>query len=243
VGLHLFIVLILVFFLLRDDYRIVAWARSTVVGEGSVLETFLRAVDRDLTNVYFGNILNAVLTGALGALTYTLLNLVAPESVRIPEPALFGLLTGVASLIPVIGIKLVWVPLGVLLAVDAALTDRSALWFPLVFAAVSVVVVDTLPDQFLRPYISGRSLHVGAVMLAYTFGPLMFGWYGVFLGPLLLVVLVEGARYIVPSLVGPQAGAVSSARDDDSELSEPLDVGDTPPDPDADEADGTAVPD
>ncbi|WP_410767358.1 AI-2E family transporter [Haloferax sp. DFSO60] len=200
-GLHLFIVLVIVFFLLRDDYRIAAWARSTIIREGGVFEAFFEAVDRDLMQVYFGNILNAVLTGALGAVTYTVLNFFAPETVSIPEAALFGLLAGVASLIPVVGIKLVWVPLALLLFADAALTDPSALWFPLAFAAVSIVIVDTIPDQVLRPYVSGRSLHIGAVMLAYTFGPLLFGWYGVFLGPLLLVVIIECARHILPALV------------------------------------------
>ncbi|KTG26915.1 AI-2E family transporter [Haloferax profundi] len=202
VGLHLFIALILVFFLLRDDYRIAAWARATFMSDDSVLESYLEAVDRDLTQVYFGNILNAVLTGALGAATYSVLNLVAPATVRIPEPALFGLLTGVGSLIPVIGIKIVWVPLALILLADALLTDPSALWFVVLFAAVSVIIVDTLPDQLLRPYVSGRSLHVGAVMLAYTIGPLLFGWHGVFLGPLLLIVVVECARHIVPEIVG-----------------------------------------
>ncbi|WP_416841645.1 AI-2E family transporter [Haloferax sp. DFSO52] len=227
-GLHMFIALIVVFFLLRDDYRIAAWGRSTVIRDGSTIESFLEAVDRDLTQVYFGNILNAILTGALGAVTYSLLNLVAPEAVRIPEPALFGLLTGVGSLVPVIGIKIVWVPLGVILLAEALLTDPSTLWFVILFAIVSVVVVDTLPDQVLRPYVSGRSLHVGAVMLAYTLGPLLFGWYGVFLGPLLLIVVVECARHVVPSLVSgtPTSGEAPSG-DDDTETTTEEQMGDT----------------
>ena len=217
-GLHLFIGLIVLFFLLRDDYRIAAWGRATFVGDGSVIESFLEAVDRDLTQVYFGNILNAILTGALGAVTYSVLNLFAPEMVRIPEPALFGLLTGVGSLVPVIGIKIVWVPLALILLADALLTDPSTLWFVILFAVVSVVVVDTLPDQVLRPYVSGRSLHVGAVMLAYTIGPLLFGWYGVFLGPLLLVVVVECARHVVPALVGGEPPSEGDSTDDTDAL-------------------------
>ncbi|WP_411966221.1 AI-2E family transporter [Haloferax sp. YSMS24] len=250
-GLHLFIGLIVLFFLLRDDYRIAAWGRATFIREGSVFESFLQAVDRDLTQVYFGNILNAILTGALGAVTYSVLNLFAPEAVRIPEPALFGLLTGVGSLVPVIGIKIVWIPLALILLADALITDPSALWFVVVFAIVSVVVVDTLPDQVLRPYVSGRSLHVGAVMLAYTIGPLLFGWYGVFLGPLLLVVVVECARYVVPSLVGGEppgdedqpddSGAFAS---DDSETASPDDDVSSPRKPGVDDdTDGSVASD
>jgi predicted PurR-regulated permease PerM len=203
-GIHAFIVLILVFYLLRDDYRLARWARATFLEEDDVLETYFRTVDRDLHNVYFGNILNALLTGLLAAVVYTLLNLVAPGSVLIPESAFLGLLVGVASLIPVIGIKLVTWPVGGYLLARALWLDPEAVWFPVLFLLVSFVVVDYIPDQLLRPYVSGRTLHVGAVMLAYTIGPLLFGWYGIFLAPLLFVVVFEFGRLVFPWLLAPE---------------------------------------
>jgi predicted PurR-regulated permease PerM len=199
-ALHAFIVLIIAFYLLRDDYRIARWARETFVNEGGILESYFRSVDTDLKNVYFGNILNALVTGILGAVTYVTLNNFAPGLVRIPEPALVGLLAGAGSLVPVIGIKVVTVPVAIYLFVQSAIAGPETIWFPVVFAVVSFVVVDYVPDQLLRPYVSGRTLHVGAVMLAYTLGPLLFGWYGIFLGPLVLVVVFEFARVVVPWL-------------------------------------------
>jgi hypothetical protein len=53
----------------------------------------------------------------------------------------------------------------------------------------------------LRPYVSGGSLHVGTVMLAYTLGPLLFGWYGIFLMPMLLVLIVQFVQIVLPELV------------------------------------------
>ena len=199
--LHLFVVLVIAFYLLRDDYRLAQWAHGTFVDLDGVLDTYFRAVDRDLKNIYFGNILNVFVTGLLGALVYNGLNLFAPAGVAVPQPTLLGLLTGAASLIPVIGMKLVWIPAALLLLVRSLLVDPSTVWFVVAFAGVSVVVVDTIPDQLLRPYVSGRSLHVGAVMLAYILGPLLFGWYGLFLGPLVLVVVVEFGRIVLPWLV------------------------------------------
>jgi hypothetical protein len=38
-------------------------------------------------------------------------------------------------------------------------------------------------------------------MLAYTLGPLLFGWYGVFLMPMLLVLVFEFARIVLPELL------------------------------------------
>jgi len=208
-GIHGFIILIIVFYLLRDDYRISHWARETVVKEGGVLETYLTTVDADLHNVFFGNILNALLTGVLAAVVYTLLNFVAPQVTRIPEAAFLGLLVGVASLIPVIGIKIVTWPVGVYLLGRALWLDPQALWFPITFFAVSFVIVDYIPDQLLRPYVSGRTLHVGAVMLAYTIGPLLFGWYGIFLAPLLFVVIFEFGRMILPWLLDPERSSIA----------------------------------
>ncbi|WP_136717279.1 AI-2E family transporter [Halorientalis salina] len=203
--IHLFIALIVAFYLLRDDHRLAAWARETFVTPDGVVDSYLVAVDSDLQTVFFGNILNALLTAVLGVVTYSALNLVAPAPVRIPNPVLLGLVSGVASLVPVIGIKLVWVPISAYLLGTSLVVDPATTWFVALFAGVSVVVVDTIPDQLLRPYVSGRTLHVGAVMLAYTIGPLLFGWYGIFLGPFLLVVGVEFARHVFPWLVDPES--------------------------------------
>jgi predicted PurR-regulated permease PerM len=201
-AIHLFVMLALAFYLLRDDYKLARWVRGRFADDTGVLEAYLQAVDRDFNNIFFGNILNAVLTGTIGVIAYSLLNTVAPQGVAIPAAALVGLLAGIASLIPVVGMKLVYVPVAAYMGLVALLGgQQEALWFVAVFAGVSFVVVDTIPDLVLRPYVSGRSLHVGAVMIAYTFGPLLFGWYGIFLAPMLLVLIVHFARIVLPELV------------------------------------------
>jgi len=205
-GLQAFIVLVITFYLLRDDHRVAAWGRRTIATEGGVVERYLTQVDSDLQTVFFGNILNALVTGLIAAVTYAVLNTFAPAVVRIPQPVLVGLLVGVASLVPFIGIKLVTWPLGGYLLVRSAVLAPNTLWFPVLFFVLSFVVVDYIPDQLLRPYVSGRTLHVGVVMLAYLFGPILFGWYGIFLGPFLLVLLFEFGRIVVPWLVDPEDG-------------------------------------
>jgi predicted PurR-regulated permease PerM len=196
----------LAFYLLRDDRRLADWALSTFGDERGIVLAYGSAVDHDLKAVFFGNILNAVLTGTIGVIAYTVLNVFAPvPETKIPAAGLVGLLAGVASIIPVVGMKLVYVPVAIYMAIVTLLVDPQLLWFVLVFAAVSFVVVDTVPDLVLRPYVSGRSLHVGSVMIAYTFGPLLFGWYGIFLMPMLLVLVFHFARLVLPELVQGRA--------------------------------------
>ncbi|MFB6109523.1 MAG: AI-2E family transporter [Halodesulfurarchaeum sp.] len=199
-ALHLLVVIILAFYLLRDDRRLADWWRHRFSDQEGVMAEYMTRVDRDLSKVLFGNILNALLTGIIGAIAYGLLNLVTPATVGVPYPTLLGMLAGVASLIPILGIKIVYVPMGLYLFVKYA-TDPSLLWFPILFAVVSAVIVDVIPDLILRPYVSGRTLHLGMVMLAYIFGPLLFGWYGLFFGPIVLVLLVHFVVLVLPELL------------------------------------------
>ena len=203
VGLvHLFIIVALAFYLLRDDRRLSRWAMQRFGDDRGILAAYVRAVDRDFNSIFFGNILNAALTGAIGVLAYTLLNAIAPPGHSIPAAPLVGMLAGVASLVPVVGMKLVYFPVAAYMVGSAILAGETrTLWFAGVFVSTSFVVVDTIPDLVLRPYVSGRSLHVGAVMLAYTFGPLLFGWYGIFLMPMFLVFVVHFARLVLPELL------------------------------------------
>ncbi|WP_330632520.1 AI-2E family transporter [Halocatena halophila] len=218
VLLHLFVMFALAFYLLRDGERGYHWFVEQFDDESQLLARYLRAVDTDFSSILFGNILNAVLTGLIGAIVYGLLNRLPHGS--IPYPELLGLLTGVGSLIPVVGMKLVYVPVALLLAVQYGRTPGGA-GFVIVFAVVSFVIVDTLPDFILRPYVSGRNLHIGMVMFAYILGPLLFGWYGIFLGPILLVLGFHFARIVLPELLGTEENEDSNQTQSDEAKEEP----------------------
>ena len=245
VLLHLFVVIVIAFYLLRDGYRLSRWVRRRFSDDEGVFEVYASAVDRSFHQIFFGNILNAVITAVIGAIAYNFLNVFAPPGTAIPYPTLLGLLAGVGSLVPVVGMKLVYFPAAAYLAAVGLLEGRPEfLWLTAVFVAVSFVVVDTIPDLVLRPYVSGRNLHVGMVMLAYIFGPLLFGWYGIFLGPMLLVLIVHFARLVLPELIAGvpiQPMAVDPGHMVEPALGEPppasAEETKSPP-PDAEPADG-----
>ncbi len=98
--------------------------------------------------------------------------------------------------------KIVYLPVAVLRAVSAVVTGQTAAlaWVAL-FLVVTLVVVDTIPDFLIRPYVSGDLTHVGLLMFAYILGPIAFGFYGIFLGPMLLVLAAQFFRIIVPYII------------------------------------------
>jgi predicted PurR-regulated permease PerM len=196
--LYGFILLAGTYYLLTDGSRLVDWFLDNF-DESGVVESYVVAVDDELSSILFGNILNALVTGIIGILVFSGYNLVAPGAVNVPFAPLVGALTGAGSLIPVVGMKIVYLPVGAILAVAAVASGQpSTFGFVILFFVLAFVVVDTIPDFLIRPYVSGNRTHVGLLMFAYILGQIAFGFYGIFLGPILLVLLAEFFRTIAP---------------------------------------------
>jgi len=115
---------------------------------------------------------------------------------------LLGILCGLGIFIPVIGMKLIWIPLAIYLVIQAYLNGilSIAWWFLLLYLVVVFVVVDFTPDILLRPHISGKHVHSGAMLLAYIFGIVVFGFLGLFLGPMILIIATNFIKIVLPEL-------------------------------------------
>ena len=200
-ALNLFITTIVTYYLLVDGQRIRGWLLR--FDDGAIIREYLEAVDEELEAVLFGNLLNVLAISLIAIATFTGYNLVAPAAVEVPYPTLAGALTGIASLIPVVGMKIIYLPLTGFTALPVVLDGQSSLLaYVLGFLLIAVIVVDTVPDLLLRPLLSGESTHVGLLMLAYTLGPVVLGFYGLFFAPILLVVGMTFANTALPRLLG-----------------------------------------
>lgn len=212
--IHLAMIIAIVYYLLRDGARIEAWFRATV-GADSAAYAYVSAVDADLETVYFGNVIAIVMITLGSIVWYNLYNVLAPAHVSIPVPTLLALLTGIASIIPLVVGKLVYIPITGYLGILAIRTNTRLLWYPALFVVVSFLFLDFVPQTFIQPYIAGRKLHVGLMIFAYVFGGLFFGWYGLFLGPIILVFALQAIRLVVTDLLhgGPVTPRPTAARD------------------------------
>lgn len=199
--LNLFIVIIVTYYLLVDGGRIRNWVLR--FDEDGLIRNYLEAVDDELESVLFGNLLNVIAIALIAIGAFTIYNFVAPAAVDVPYPALAGALTGIASLVPVVGMKIVYLPIAAIISIPALLGgDHALLVYVAAFLLVAAVIVDTIPDLLLRPILSGKNTHVGLLMLAYTLGPVVLGFYGIFFAPILLVVGLTFANTALPRLLG-----------------------------------------
>lgn len=200
VGSRTFLMALFLFYLLRDDRKIAAWVNDTI-DASEELVNFVQVVDDDLETVFVSNLLLVAVAGGIAAIVYFLLNLLVPAGDIVGIPILLGVLIGLATLVPIIGMKLVYVPYTGYLTV-LAVTGQIPAWYPIVFLVVTFVIIDTIPDLFLRSFLAARSsINLGLVLLGYVLGTMTYGWMGLFLGPIIVVVGFHFAHQILPEMV------------------------------------------
>ncbi|MFC4358538.1 AI-2E family transporter [Halobium salinum] len=245
--LHLGLALTFAFFLYSDGHRLHGWVREEW-GEHSTTYAALSAADRDLEVVYFGNVLTVAAVTVLALGLYNGFAYVAPQGLTMPFPTLLAILTGLATFVPVVVGKVVYLPTAAYLFYQAwqAGNGAAALWWPAAFLVAAFLLLDILPMTFIRGKFSGQTIHDGMAMLSYILGATVFGWYGLFLGPLFLVGVVQAANVVLPELIDgrdplPRAVGSTSLGTDPSEAG--LDVAGAEADDIRDEEDAERIGD
>ncbi len=187
--LELFLVIFSLFFLYRDGRRIQRgfWSVLPVVEEKK--RVFEGSVTRILPSVLSGVLLTALVQGILGGIGFWVSGL--------PSPVFFGALICVASLLPVVGTMLVWLP-GALYLLFQGMTG----WGIFLLAWGFLVVGSS--DNILRPLLSGKQsgLPASLLMLGSLGGLVAFGLVGVILGPVVIgisLALLEMYRTPAPA--------------------------------------------
>jgi predicted PurR-regulated permease PerM len=196
---NFFFMLILVFFLLRDGER---WTRAL----GSLMPLTPAQTERLFRNIadtIIGNVYGIVSVGFLqGALTG-----IAVAIVGLPSPLLLGLAAFFASILPVVGAALVWVPAGLYLIFTGAVWKGI---FVLLWGAVVISMVDNI----VRPWVvSGKvELHPVVLMFVILGGVQVFGFLGLFLGPVIVSVLAAIFHMLREELGGQPVVLVGSGQ-------------------------------
>ena len=199
--LRLALAITLTAFLLANDDGLAAGFRDLVGGTDTAAFAYAAALDEDFESVWFGNFLFVLLMAVVATATYWGTNVVAPAGLQVPMVFVLGFLTGVASLIPMVVGKIVYIPVVAALAVQATQAEGTPYAFVGAVFLAYFLVLDFLPQTFVQPYVSGRELDTVMMMFGYLLGPILFGWYGIFLLPMVFIVILQAIRIVVPNLV------------------------------------------
>lgn len=142
--------------------------------EGKLLENFVSVSKATLR----GSLVIAIIQGLLTALVFAISG--------VPSPVLWGSITIVVSLIPLLGAALVWLPAGLIMIFSGNVWQGVTI---LIFGALIISMI----DNFLRPKLVGNetSLHPMLVFFSTIGGIALFGIIGILLGPIIIVLFIS----------------------------------------------------
>jgi len=167
---NLFVMLYLLFFLLRDQETLAERFRSAIPLRPEQRNALLRKFAVVIRATVKGSLLVALAQGALGGLIFWFLGITAP--------LLWAVVMAFLSLLPAVGAGLVWFP------VALYLLATGSIWQGVVLIAYGALVIG-LVDNFLRPILVGQDTKLpDYVVLISTLGGIeAFGLNGFIIGP------------------------------------------------------------
>lgn len=176
--LNFFVMLYLLFFLLRDGKALAARTAQSLPLQPEhtrrVLDQFATVVRATVK----GNVVVALVQGALGWLAFWFLDINAA--------LLWGAVMALLSLLPAVGAALVWGPVAIYLLTTGSIVAGLGL------IAWGVLVIG-LVDNVLRPILVGKetSLPDWLVLIATLGGLAVFGLNGFVVGPVIAAVFIS----------------------------------------------------
>jgi predicted PurR-regulated permease PerM len=174
---NFFVMLYLLFFLLRDGKTLSAQAARAMPLKQHDTERLLAQFATVVRATVKGNIVVAVVQGILGGLAFWVLG--------IKGAVLWGALMALLSLLPAVGAALVWGPVAIYLLTTGSILPALGL------IAWGVLVIG-LVDNLLRPILVGKETRLpDYLVLVATLGGLsVFGLNGFVIGPVIAAIFL-----------------------------------------------------
>jgi predicted PurR-regulated permease PerM len=193
------LMLVALFFFFRDGERMAARIAALLPMEAGHKETIMARLYDTLTAVVQSMFLTAVAQGTLAGLGYWLIG-------GLRFSLFLGVLTGIASFVPMAGATLVWLSASIYLAATGEVMRGVLLG---IWGAGVVSMVDNL----IKPlFIGGRAKLPTFLLLFAMFGALVsYGFMGIFVAPVLLALLLSFVDiyrelYLPPLQASAEAG-------------------------------------
>jgi predicted PurR-regulated permease PerM len=173
--IQLLIMLLSLFFFLRDNRQAIGAVRGVVPLSNREANKVFRSVSDTIYATVFGTVAVAMIQGFMGSVIFFLMG--------IPGALLWGVVMGLLAIIPYLGAFVIWGPVAAFLALQGE-------WLKAIVLTVYGMTAIGLIDNLLYPYLVGRRmrLHTLVAFFAILGGVSAFGMSGIVLGPVVVAI-------------------------------------------------------
>lgn len=182
----MFLIVVFFFFASLNGKDLIDYTKSVMPMDAKEINIVFSEVTNVMSVVFYSILISAIFQGAL----FSLIGIYFGY-----DGLLLGIFYGFASLIPVIGGALMWVPL---CSIELAHGNVGA---AITIAAYSIIVISIIADTFIKPliikYINDTLLKTPAVVnellifFAILAGLSSFGFWGMILGPAITTLFIS----------------------------------------------------
>lgn len=170
---NIFVMYFLLYYMLVNAHQLESFVRKQMPFKTENSKRLLQELKMQTISNSLGIAVIAVVQGFASAIGYAIFGL--------DEPFFWGVLTGIASAIPVVGTALVWVP------VCMVMYAQGKNWQALALAAYCGVVL-SVSEHYFRFLVLKKTgdIHPLIVFFGVVLGIELFGFVGIIFGPLLI---------------------------------------------------------
>jgi predicted PurR-regulated permease PerM len=174
---HIILAFIILYFFLRDGAILTAKIVDSLPIPRAHTEHLMEIINSTITANLYGVLAVSSAQGLLMTIGFWFSSL--------PSPVTWGLVTFLCSMIPIVGVALIWIPAAI------TLFAKGAIWKGIIFVLWSVLVVG-LSDNIIRPWlVVGRvKQHPLLVLFSILGGTQAFGLPGLILGPVVVAITI-----------------------------------------------------
>lgn len=182
--LNFFVMIFVVYYLLKDGDSIAKRIKKILPLKESHKQHVFDRFHHITYAMFYGNISVAIIQGILGAIGFMIFG--------VPSPVLWGFVMMLFALIPYFGTAIIWLPAALnLIFIGYLQSDNSFITKGILLIAYGVIVISSI-DNILKPKIIGTraNVHPILVLIGVLGGLNLFGFVGLFLGPMMLALLM-----------------------------------------------------
>lgn len=182
--LNVFIMLFVMFYLFKDGGKISDYVLNILPFDKKHKESYIKRVNELSHATVYGHILVSIIQGLVGMIGFIIFDF--------PSPIVAGIVMVVLSILPFIGPWLLWIPVSIIRIINGIVEGNNNIVTSGAGLFIYGLIFISLIDNLIRPKIVGdrARIHPITALIGVIGGLMVFGFIGIFIGPLIMDILI-----------------------------------------------------
>jgi predicted PurR-regulated permease PerM len=142
-------------------------------------KNFIKELSLSLNSIFMGLFLTGLITGGAQYIIFKIFD--------IPYPFMLSVITGILTILPVVGSWLVFSPITINMILSGNIETG------IIFLILNIIIVGILPDIITKPLIISNTgnFNILLVIISFIGGAGIFGTIGLFIGPIIIAIALS----------------------------------------------------